>query len=381
MKKRILIVLCSIVFMLTSVSCADLSHPDATSGSLTKPEANESQTSNTSVEEYLSSVTYRKFVLTGDGSPYYIGRWFDKEINGIMHKVTLTDGAYLCFLIEGASSFDVNFTVITTGEEPYFAYSIDGGAPIRQHITDSTVSLPDTGKHTVRIIADGMTEGEGKWDKEKGFALRSIIAADGGNILGIRPTEKTVFFYGDSITEGVRALNISASSKGNSATNTYAWQCAETLGVTPYLIGYGATGILSKGSFHTMKNAIDYLSEGRPVDDTVIPDIIVINHGTNDGKYTAEEFKSALADTLARLREKYPDAPIVYLIPFCGAHADTITEVTKSMENAYIVDTDGWDIPCTDSLHPSVEGAEKVGSLLASALIELFGEDYFTIQN
>lgn len=381
MKKRILAALCSIVLMLTSVSCADLSYSETTSGSLTKPEANGFQSSNISAEEYLSSVTYRKFALTGDGSPCYIGRWFDKVIDGVMHKVTLTDGAYLCFLIEGASSFDVNFTVITSGEEPYFAYSIDGGTPIRQHITDSTVSLPDTGKHTVRIIADGMTEGEGKWDKEKGFALRNVVAADGGNILGIRPTEKTIFFYGDSITEGVRALNISASSKGNSATNTYAWQCAEALGVTPYLIGYGATGIISKGSFHTMKNAIDYLSEGRPVDGSDIPDIIVVNHGTNDGKYTAEEFKSALADTLTRLREKYPEAPIVYLIPFCGAHADTITEVTKSTENAYVIDTDGWDIPCTDSLHPNVEGTEKAGSLLASALIDLFGEDYFTIQN
>ena len=101
-----------------------------------------------------------------------------------------------------------------------------------------------------------MTEGEGKWDKEKGFALRDIIPAEGGVICGIRPTEKTIFFYGDSITEGIRALNMSASSDGNSATNSYAWQCSEALGVTPYLIGYGATGILSAGSFHTMKNAI-----------------------------------------------------------------------------------------------------------------------------
>ena len=130
-----------------------------------------------------------------------------------------------------------------------------------------------------------------------------------------------------------------------------------------------------------MKNAIDYLSEGRPVDNTVIPDIIVVNHGTNDGRYTTDEFKAALADTLSHLRKKYPNAPIVYLIPFCGAHADTIAEVAESMENAYVVDTKGWNIPCTDSLHPSVEGAEKAGKLLASALMDLFGEDYFTTLN
>ena len=198
-----------------------------------------------------------------------------------------------------------------------------------------------------------------------------------GSSSPIRPTEKTVFFYGDSITEGIRALNMSASSKGNSATNSYAWQCAEALGVTPYLIGYGATGILSQGSFHTMRNAIDYLSEGRPADGTVIPDIIVVNHGTNDGKYDAETFRDALAETLAHLRKKYPEAPIVYLIPFCGAHADTIASVVEGMENAFTVRTDGWDIPCTDSLHPNAAGAKKAGGLLADALRERFGDDYF----
>ena len=381
MKKRIFAALFSFVLTFTFFGCADADFSDTSAETTKKSSDNETPSAENILAaermEYLSSVTYRNFILTGENEPYYIGRWFDKEIGGISHKVTLTDGAYLCFLIEGAEAFDVNFTVITTGEEPYFAYSIDGESPVRQHITDSTVSLPDTGRHTVRIIADGMTEGEGKWEKEKGFALRSVTPSEGGTICGIRPTEKTVFFYGDSITEGIRALNMSASSKGNSAVNAYSWQCAEALGVTPYLIGYGATGILSKGSFHTMQNTIDYLSEGRPVSDTVTPDVIIVNHGTNDGKYSAEVFGEALAQTLAHLREKYPDAPIVYLIPFCGIHEKTIQSVVESMDNAFVVDTAGWDIPCTDSLHPSAEGAEKAGKLLASALTDIFGEDYF----
>ena len=381
MKKRIFAALCSFALTFNFFGCTQADLSSASTEATKKPSANGTPSSENTLSAermaYLSSVTYRDFVLTGEREPCYIGRWFDKEINGIPHKVTLTDGAYLCFMIEGAESFDVKFTVITTGEEPYFAYSVDGEEPIRQHVTDSTVSLPDTGYHTVRIIADGMTEGEGKWDKEKGFALHSIIPSEGGILCGIRPTEKTVFFYGDSITEGIRALNMSASSNGNSATNSYAWQCAEALGVTPYLIGYGATGILSTGSFHTMKNAIDYLSSGRPVINTEAPDLIVVNHGTNDGKYSAEVFGEALAETLTHLREKYPEAPIVYLIPFCGVHADTIKSVVKSMDNTFVVDTESWNIPCTDSLHPSAEGAEKAGKLLASALTDLFGEDYF----
>ena len=326
---------------------------------------------------YLDIVTYRDFVLTGEEAPYYMGRWFDKDIDGTPHKVTLTDGAHLYFMVENATSFDVVFTVITTGAEPYFAYSIDGGEPVRQHITEPTVTLPDTGRHTVRIIADGMTEGEGKWDQEKGFAVRSVTPSEGGSIIGIKPTEKVIFFYGDSITEGIRALNMNATSDGNSATNAYSWQCAETLGVTPYLIGYGATGILMTGSFHTMQNAIDYLSDGRPVDDSVIPDVIVVNHGTNDGGQNRKTFEDALTATLSHLRKTYPNTPIVYLIPFNQAPARVIASAVESMDNAYVVETKGWEITYTDGLHPDAAGAKYAGERLAAELKAIFGEDYF----
>lgn len=328
-------------------------------------------------QAYLDTVTYRDFVLTGEESPFYMGRWFDKEIEGANHRVTLTDGAHLYFLIENATSFDVTFTVITKTEEPYFAYSIDGGEMVRQHITEPTVTLPDTGRHTVRIVADAMTEGEGKWDRERGFALKSITPSEGGSIVGIKPTEKVIFFYGDSITEGIRALNMNATSDGNSATNAYSWQCAEALGVTPYLIGYGASGITVQGSFNTMLNAVDYLSKNRPVEDGVIPDVIVINHGTNDGGANRKVFEESLTATLARLREKYPDTPIVYLIPFNQAQARIITTVMENTENAYVVETKDWEITFTDTAHPDVAGAKYAGEHLADALKDIFGEDFF----
>lgn len=329
-------------------------------------------------QAYLDTVTYRHFVLTGEDFPYYMGRWFDKDIDGVTHKVTLTDGAHFYFLIENATSFDLTFTVITTSEEPYFAYSIDGGEPVRQHITEPTVILPDDGRHTVRIIADAMTEGEGKWKREKGFALKSVTPSEGGSIVGIKPTEKVIFFYGDSITEGIRALNMNATSDGNSATNAYSWQCAEALGVTPYLVGYGATGMIATGSFHTMLNAIDYLSDGRPVDMSITPDIIVINHGTNDGGQSRKAFEEALTATLARLTEKYPDTPVVYLIPFNQAQSRVISETVKDMENVHVVATKGWKITYTDGVHPDAAGAKVAGGNLAAALKDIFGEDFFS---
>jgi lysophospholipase L1-like esterase len=169
---------------------------------------------------------------------------------------------------------------------------------------------------------------------------------------------------------------MNATSDGNSATNAYSWQCAEALGATPYLIGYGATGILMPGSFSTMQNAIDYLSDGRPVEDGVIPDVIVVNHGTNDGGQNRKTFEDALTATLTHLREKYPDTPIVYLIPFNQAHSRVIPGVVEKMENAYVIETRGWKISYTDGIHPDVAGAKYAGEQLAAALVEIFGEDY-----
>ena len=349
-------------------------------GSSQQTQASVSSETQVSAENqaFLDTVSYADYVLTGENEPYFFGRWFEKKINGMKHWVTLTDGSAFYFLIDGAESFDVNFTVITSKEEPYFAYSVDGSEPIRQHITDRTVYLPDNGKHTVRIIADGMTESEGKWKEEKGFALKSVIPADGGKIYGIRPENKIIFYYGDSITEGVRALNMSANSNGNSATNAYPWFCSEKLGAVTYSIGYGASGVTVPGSFHTFLHVIDYNSSGREVDDGVIPDVIVINHGTNDRNASEETFKNELICALHRLREKYPDAPIVYMIPFAQYHAETIGEAISGFENAYVIQTSEWNLTYTDVFHPDPEGAKTAGENLADELLRIFGDDFFS---
>lgn len=328
--------------------------------------------------EYLKTVEYLDFELTDGSKPYYVGRWFEKEIEGEKHMVTLTDGSSLYFLINNASSFDVNFTVITTKEEPYFAYSIDGGEPVRQHITESTVTLPDTDRHIVQIIADGMTETEGKWQEEKGFALKNIMVAPGSSIWGVKPTNKVIFYYGDSITEGIRALNMDATSDGNSATNAYPWYCSKALGAVTYSVGYGATGVTKEGSFNTFINAIDYYSEGREVNDGTIPDLIVVNHGTNDSSAAARIFNIRLTSAIKRLQEKYEGVTIVYLIPFRQTHAEDIKTVMSEFDNVHVVETADWGVTFTDNgYHPDVAGAKLAGEKLAEALREIMGEEFF----
>ena len=333
------------------------------------------------LNEYLSTVSYRKFELTGSTEPYFMGRWFEKEIEGTKHMVTVTSGSHLYFVIEGATSFDVSFTVITSNITPSFAYSIDGGTPVRQPITEPTVALPDAGLHTVRIIADGMYELESKWADERGFALKAITPADGGAIYGIKPTEKIIFYYGDSITEGIFALGNGAQY--NSATNSFTWHSAETLGATPYFIGYGGTGFtqgVNEGkSFATMIEAIDYNSKDRPVADGIVPDVIVISHGTNEYWTNPSIFMKAAREAINRLNEKYPNTPIIYLGHYnSNNNKNAFCErVVAEYENAHWVSSETWGITFTDSCHPNASGAKTLGTKLAAAMKEILGDDFF----
>lgn len=371
--------------LLPTAACGPKS-PAADAESNTAPATDTAaQTTNLSPEDrltadreaYLNTVTYRDFALTGESEPYFVGRWFEKELNGVTHQVSLTDGAHLYFLIEDADSFDVTFTRITIGEVPYFAYSIDGEEPTRQPITNPTVALPDRGRHTVRIIADSTDSVPFKWDLELGYALKSVTPSEGGRLVGIKPTERVIYFYGDSITQGANSLGLDYTSHSNSVTHTYAWHCAEALGATPYVVGHSGSGITATGTFHTMLTAIDWFSQNHPAEDPTPPDVIIINHGANDSTVTGRQLIDALEPTLLRLRERYPDTPIVYLIPFGQIHAAAIKKTVKELDHAYVVPTADWKLTYTDGAHPDAEGARRAGKRLAEELEKIFGEEYF----
>ncbi len=328
-------------------------------------------------EDYLKTVTYRNFELTGENAPYFVGRWFDCTVDGITYRATSTNGSMIYFMTENATTVNINFTPLDD-RNPCFAYSIDGAEPVRQYISQPTVTLPDNRHHTVRIITDALDADVGKWDQEEGYTLKDITVPEGGQILGIAPKDPVIFYYGDSITEGNCALTKNLGVDGNSATHAYPWYCSEKLGVVPYYIGYGGSGITQKGSFRSMINAIDYLNAKRKLTDTILPDIIVINHGTNDRRASSvAEFETALVTTLKRLQQRYPDVPLVYMIPINQRLAQSIRSVTSTMAGITIVETEGWNVTFSDGTHPNAQGGKTAGLKLADALIKIFGADYF----
>ncbi|MBP3667867.1 MAG: SGNH/GDSL hydrolase family protein [Clostridia bacterium] len=321
------------------------------------------------------TVNNRTYEILEESKPYFLGRWFEKEVEGIPHMATTTDGAQIYFLIEGAESFTVNFTVITRITTPMFAVSVDGAEPVRRPITEPTVTLPDTDRHAVCLTMDGMSEAEGKWYEEIGFAVKGVTLSEGGRLWGIRPTAPLVFFYGDSITEGINALGTNGDSLSNSATHAYPHYCAEALGITPYYVGYGASGMVRVGWFNTMEKAIDRMSLRCRVADSPAanqePDLIVINHGTNDGGLLTQEFTVAARDTLTRLSEVYPSVPVVYVIPLFQSQAEAIRTLMAEYPNGYVVETLGWPVAYSDGIHPCAEGAGVFGERLAEEIRSL----------
>lgn len=331
-------------------------------------------------EIYLYGADYNDFELTGDDEPFFIGRWFDKDINGVPHKISLNDGAAVYLMTKGATELYVTFTQITAESVvPFFAYSIDGADPVRSRISAGTVELPDDGPHIVRIIVDGMPSGVGKWDNEIGYALKSITL-NAGEIVGIRPTNKVIFYYGDSITQGVSSLKSGGTSSCNSHVNAYPWHTSKALGAVSYVCGFGGSGVVRPGSFAPFHQAIMHLSSTRMHTDTTMPDLIVINHGFNDGSsYSAEDFDANLRTAFSYLQFRYPDVPIVYMLPLNQKRVDAITSIVTELNpgNYYILPTKGWGIPTTDGSHPTVEGARTVAANLSAFIIECFGEDFF----
>ena len=385
--------LCLLLSVVTIVLCACSAENESETEETTEYLESKTEVETTVLDTYqdfLDEITYLNFELGNQDSPTFVGRWFEKKINDVSHMVTLNAGSALYFMIDGAKSVNVIFTNICENEEPYFSYSIDGAEPVRQRVTEPSVVLPDDKMHTVIIYTDGIDENAGnKWAHEIGFALKKI-SVETGSVYGIKPKNKVIAYYGDSITEGVNALSKGTNAESNSSTKAYSYFCSHELGAVTHNVGYGGSGVTKPGSFNTFINAVQYLSKDRKVDKSFKPDVIVINHGTNDNVSENDTvFINALKEALECLIEKYPDAPIFYMIPFSQRSAGAIQNTINTYfadADITVIETASWGITkeigpefLTDTLHPNASGAKMAGIKLAAAIEAKLGKDFFKI--
>ena len=157
----------------------------------------------------------------------------------------------------------------------------------------------------------------------------------------------------------------------NSSTNAFPYFCTQKLNAIPYFIGYGASGITVDGSFKKCITAIDNFSATRE-SDTIYPDLIVINHGTNDAGSSDIDFQTGYNNVLNKLHVKYPGVKIACLIPFGQAKASVIRACAENKEYCSVIETSNWGVTFTsDNTHPNSAGAKIAGEKLAEEIENL----------
>ena len=329
----------------------------------------------------------------------FSGRWYDRSIGNTNCYGSYTIGSEVYFAVEGTS----NVTMMVTGEcsaelPAYLAVSVDGGQFERICAPNGRVTLAtglDTDmRHTIRVILEShYLYQANKWHLGYGFAFERAIVDKGGNIIGLKPLEKTILYYGDSITEGVGSLMNDTTGKpeAHSALGAFPYSISEALGAVSFTNGYGATGILSAGCAGVPRciETFDkcYLG-GADVNYPENPGAIVLNHGQNDGTgYTSEDFITEYKALLAKFTEKFPNTPVFCIIPFSQRRSDDIgTALDEYMEasgrdDMYIISTADYftnvSEETTDGVHLKVETAKKFGKSIAEDMESILGAGYF----
>lgn len=305
----------------------------------------------------------------------YMGRWFDKDVNGVTCKATFSQGAEFYFKVSGTSKVWLKLHS-TASPAPVIAVSIDGGVPKRiTTVKEGRLLIAENlseDEHTFRIIVDGFNEYQEKWTSAMGFVLECPEVEDGGTIAGLLPTNPVILYYGDSITEGINVLGTGSTPDSNSASNEYPFIASHLLNAVSYTNGFGASGVTRGGSGGVPKclDVIDSLYSGMPLAETPAPAAIVINHGHNDPTSDSAAFTEAYTAVLKRLREKYPNTPIFAVSPFAGMHNADIKAVVEALgdNNVFFVDKPSFSYTTSDGAHPDKNGAKVLGAYLAKEI-------------
>ena len=209
-----------------------------------------------------------------------------------------------------------------------------------------------------------------------------------------------VEFIGDSITCGYGVLGQPESEyhiREEDGEKTYAYFLSKDLDLNArYLCvsGYGVYLSYDAILENVLPNVYPYtnffLSKDQLIDPTeFVPDLIVINLGTNDSGHfekegVKEEFLHAYQEFLLQLKEFYPSVKILCI---CGTLCQNvfpyINEAVTTLTKEGISDLYSFELPYHDvasdsmaSFHPSIQTHKKDAIRLSSIIKGLFKEYY-----
>ncbi|MBE6577341.1 MAG: hypothetical protein E7653_04310 [Ruminococcaceae bacterium] len=319
------------------------------------------------------------------------GRW-DTSRKGIAE--TTNTGSYIDFAFEGRTAivlFDASENHIP---QLHLWISVDDGPKIEALIDNyMRIVAPDDGKHTVRIIYKSGTEQASRWYRPLHGKVTFVGVVVDKPVDMPEDDRLCIEFVGDSITEGILVnadyVNIGHVQYDVTHLNcpyhadvceTYAWRTAEALDLRPCIMGFGAVGVTKggQGKVPAATEAYPYNFDGSPVTRKK-PNIVVLNHGTNDPRANVPNFLEKYELMLDVIKEQNPEAVVVSLTPFGGKFHEEIGKLVgeynaKHSCNVYFVDTFGWISP--EPVHPLRDGHATVAKNFIPILDKIIKENF-----
>lgn len=279
---------------------------------------------------------------------------------------TINPGAYFKTIFTGTSC-TLNFDMTGIANPlPQISYRVDGFGPwitvpiaasVPITIPAATADYADKGGHLLEVLVKSMTETQPRWvTQSTAVALTGIVLATGKTLAAPPALPLNAIFYGDSITEGVRTVNMTAANDTdrNDAGQSWSLEAARILGAEIGNVGFGATGFTrgGSGSVPDLPTSYNKIYGGVARSFSPSPDFVVLMEGTNDGGDVTANATTVLNGLISATTAK-----IIVLQPFNGGHGSELQAAIAACSNparCTYVSTSGWfnTSLASDGLHP-----------------------------
>lgn len=301
---------------------------------------------------------------------------------------TINGGAYFRTLFTGTActlTFDLSNMVTPASQ---IEYRIDGYGPWISAVVASTVTLTvptDTAgyqAHYLEVVVKSTTLIQNRWlssGTSVMLVLTGIVLDNGSSLIAPQSYNKNILFYGDSITEGFKTVNSTATNDTDTSDSGQGWafNLGKSLNANFGVVGFSGSGLIATGNGNVpvLSSTYNLLWQGQSRTFSPIPDLIIINEGTNDG---GNDITTQAKTLLNLLFTACPGSKIVVLLTFKGTHGSEWQNAiaTSNMPNLVTyIDTTGFfnSAYSSDALHPFgftniATIAPKIGNLVAPIL-------------